>query len=126
MDESNSFWDRLRKNVSEGFRVAADRTDELARVGKLKLDILSLKRKLNHEFSEIGRAFYTHITKHKKKDWGSVKDFSEQTAVSEMTQKATTLLESIKKVESDIAEISTEPKTKNTTDSNSTTPTTSS
>ena len=101
MDEPNTFWDRLRKNVSEGFRVAADRTDELARVGKLKLDLLSLKRKLNHEFSEIGRAFYAHVTKHKKKDWGSVEDFSEQPAIDELTQKAASLLESIKKIEAE-------------------------
>jgi hypothetical protein len=111
MDESNTFWDRLRKNVSEGFRVAADRTDELARVGKLKLDLLNLKRKLNHEFSEIGRAFYAHINKQKKKDWGSIEDFSQQPTITELTEKAATLMESIKKIEADITEISTEPKT---------------
>ncbi len=112
MEQSDTFWDRLRKNVSVGFRVAADRTDELARVGKLKLDLLNLKRKLNHEFSEIGRAFYTHITDRKKKDWGSINDFSEQPAIKEMKQKAASLLENIKKIEADIAEISAESKSK--------------
>ena len=117
MDQSDTFWDRLRKNVSVGFRVAADRTDELARVGKLKLDLLSVKRKLTHEFSEIGRAFYTHTTDHKKKDWGSIDDFSEQPAIKEMREKAASLLKNIRQIEADIAEISAESKSKHTQES---------
>ena len=123
MEQSDNFWDRLRKNVSVGFRVAADRTDELARVGKLKLDLLSVKRKLTHEFSEIGRALYTHTTDHKKKDWGSIDDFSEQPAVKEMREKAASLLKNIKQIEADIAEISAESKSKDTQESSEIQPT---
>jgi hypothetical protein len=48
------FWDRLKKRLIEVSSAAADFTEEQAIVGKLKFDILNLKRKIDRDMHDIG------------------------------------------------------------------------
>jgi len=100
-----TFWDRLRDNIAHGIRIAADRTDELARVGKLKLDLLSLKRKLIYEMGEIGKHLVSHVDKTPRDgDLGTVRDFVDQKDVKEHFDRIDTIRRDIAEVEKRLME----------------------
>jgi len=50
----SDFWDRLKKRLVEVSNAAADFTEEQAIIGKLKFDILTLKRKIDRSLHDIG------------------------------------------------------------------------
>ena len=50
----SDFWNKLKARLREVSIAAADFTEEQALIGKLKFDILNLKRKIEHKQSEIG------------------------------------------------------------------------
>ena len=114
--EEPSFWDQLRKNVLQGIKVAADRTDEIARVGKLKLDLFNLKRQLSHEFSELGKELISYLDSIPKDgELGLVKDFLEREAVKRNLFHIASLRDRISAVEKQIIEVSA-PQEKTGTD----------
>ncbi len=51
-------WERIRKSVAEGVSVAAEKTEELTKLGKLKFEILNTKRKISKTFTELGSMNY--------------------------------------------------------------------
>ncbi|NQU06877.1 MAG: hypothetical protein HQ568_12340 [Calditrichaeota bacterium] len=50
----SDFWNKLKARLREVSIAAADFTEEQALIGKLKFDILNLKRKIEHKHNEIG------------------------------------------------------------------------
>jgi len=50
----SDFWDRLKKRLVEVSNAAADFTEEQAIIGKLKFDILTLRRKIDRSLHDIG------------------------------------------------------------------------
>jgi hypothetical protein len=50
----SDFWNKLKTRLREVSIAAADFTEEQALIGKLKFDILNLKRKIEHKQNEIG------------------------------------------------------------------------
>ncbi len=52
---SDSFLDKLKKTVIAGAHTSATKIEEAARVGKLKLDLMAERRKLNQAFTELGK-----------------------------------------------------------------------
>ncbi len=50
----SDFWERLKKRLVEVSNSAADFAEEQAIVGKLKFDILNLRRKIDHALHDIG------------------------------------------------------------------------
>lgn len=57
-----SLWEK----VKHGFILAAERTDELTKIGKLKLDIIATHRKIRQQFEELGGRTY-ELTKSGKR-----------------------------------------------------------
>ena len=105
--EETSFWDRLRDNVSRGIRVAADRTDELARVGKLKLDLVNLKRKMVYELGELGKRLLTLVdSTPKKKNLETIEDFITQPEIKEHFDKSNDIRGDIADIEKRIKDLS--------------------
>jgi hypothetical protein len=116
--EETSFWDQLRKNVLQGIKVAADRTDEIARVGKLKLDLFNLRRQLSHEYSELGKELIAFLDSVPKDgELGSVKNFLEREAVKRHMFHIASLRERISTVEKQVIDTSA-PQEKTSSDSN--------
>jgi hypothetical protein len=108
-----TFWDRMRENVSRGIRAAADRTDELARLGKLKLDLVNLKRKLVYELGELGKQLLTHIDgAANKDDLGTVKGFTEQKKVKEILDRIDLYRTDIADTEKGIKDLTNAPQAK--------------
>jgi DNA phosphorothioation-dependent restriction protein DptG len=57
----NNMWGKIRKSVAEGVAVAAEKTEEYTRLGKAKLDILVIRRRISHKRTELGGTVYTAV-----------------------------------------------------------------
>jgi hypothetical protein len=60
-----SLWESIRKGVTEFYASAAEKTDELARVGVRKLDIVGVRRNIGHEMADLGGRVYHMIVEEK-------------------------------------------------------------
>lgn len=58
MTSDERFGDRLKKQIQEIYSVASEKTEEYARIGKKRLDILSLSRDVAREKRALGDRVY--------------------------------------------------------------------
>ncbi len=65
---STTIWEDIKKSVKQGFTVAAEKTEEYTKIGKLKVDILNVNRSLDKAFTELGREIYELAKSGKKID----------------------------------------------------------
>lgn len=68
-----SLWDKVKKNIVEMYEVAYDKTDELARIGKKKVEMMGLNRAIEKHLSELGGRVYDLIEVQQRKS-GIVRD----------------------------------------------------
>lgn len=54
----SSLWDDVKNAIVEGYVYAADKADELTQIGKTRVDILRVNRKIARAMSEIGGRVY--------------------------------------------------------------------
>lgn len=54
-------WEKIRKSVIDGVQAAAEKTEELTKLGKIKIEILNIKRKISKNFTELGGITYEAI-----------------------------------------------------------------
>ena len=59
--EMEKLWERIKKSVTEGATYAAEKTEELTKLGRAKLDILTVKRKISKAFTELGGIAYESL-----------------------------------------------------------------
>ena len=82
-------WEKIRKSVIDGVQVAAEKTEELTKFGKMKIEILNLKRKISRNFTELGGITYEAI--------------KEGTAEKVLkSDKVNTIISSLKKLDADL------------------------
>ncbi|MBU1153845.1 hypothetical protein KKB84_07780 [bacterium] len=60
-----TLWEKVKKCLADGVEVlkegtsiVAEKSSELAKIGKIKVEIINLNRKINNCFNEIGGRFY--------------------------------------------------------------------
>ncbi|MCD6308728.1 MAG: hypothetical protein J7M24_07015 [Candidatus Latescibacteria bacterium] len=61
-------WGKIKKSVVDGVQTAAGKTEEYTRLGKAKLDILAVKRKISKSFTELGGIVYDGVKEKKGAD----------------------------------------------------------
>ena len=49
-----NLWDDIARTIREGVDTVVEKTEELTRIGRIKVDILNIKRKVEKNFSELG------------------------------------------------------------------------
>ncbi len=59
--EKQQLWDKIKKSISEGVSIAAEKTEEYSKIGKVKIEILNTKRKISKVFTELGGITYDSI-----------------------------------------------------------------
>ncbi len=57
----DTLWNKVKKNLVEWYETAYDKTDEMARIGKKKVEITGLNRSIEKHFSEMGGRVYDLI-----------------------------------------------------------------
>jgi len=63
-----SLWESIKKSVVEFYSSATDKTDELAKVGVRKLDIVGIRRNIAHEMADLGGRVHHMLTEEKNTD----------------------------------------------------------
>ncbi|UCF05638.1 MAG: hypothetical protein JSV33_00965 [bacterium] len=63
----DTLWDKVKKNLGEWYVAAYDKTDELARIGKKKVEIVGVNRAIEKHLSELGGKVYDLIEEKKAK-----------------------------------------------------------
>jgi len=51
-------WEKIKKGLKDGAVMSAEKIEELTKLGKLKVDELSAKRKIERNFLDIGERYY--------------------------------------------------------------------
>ena len=51
-------WTKIRKGLSDGFKNLSDKTGEMTKIGRLKIEIIALKRDIEKAFIELGGRVY--------------------------------------------------------------------
>ena len=54
----DSMWEKIKKGLRDGAVMSAEKIEEYTKVGKLKIDEMSAKRKIERNFLDIGERFY--------------------------------------------------------------------
>jgi len=70
MDIDN-VWEKIKKSLKEGAVMSAEKIEEYTKIGKLKLDELSAKRKIERNFLDIGERFYDLAQDARESDAGA-------------------------------------------------------
>ncbi len=60
-----SLLDELAKNIRTGISSVAAKTEELTKIGKIKVEILGIKRNIEKNFTELGGKVYHLIVEEK-------------------------------------------------------------
>ena len=60
--EMDSLWDKVKSNLVDWYGTAYDKTDELARIGKKKIEMAGVNRAVEKHLSELGGRLYDLIT----------------------------------------------------------------
>jgi len=61
-----NLWDDIAKTIREGVDTVVEKTEELTKIGKIKIDILNIKRNVEKNFSELGGRVYHLSIKEKE------------------------------------------------------------
>lgn len=56
-----SLWDQVRANMSDWYAVAADKTEEMARIGVRKYDKFTISRDIERAFTDLGSHVYASV-----------------------------------------------------------------
>ncbi len=57
----NIVWDKLKKSFIDSLNTAIEKSEELTRVGRLKLEILQVEHRLEEKFTQLGRHLYENF-----------------------------------------------------------------
>lgn len=55
----------LLESIRDGFELVVDKTEEYGKIGKLKVDIFSIKRNIEKQFTELGGRVFELLTEEK-------------------------------------------------------------
>jgi hypothetical protein len=56
--DMDAMWEKIKKGLRDGAVMSAEKIEEYTKIGKLKLDEMSAKRKIERNFLDIGERFY--------------------------------------------------------------------
>jgi|GEM_PF-1155251 len=65
---ASSIWEELKKTLKDGVTVAAEKTEEYTRIGRIRVEILNLTRTMDKTYKALGREVYTHVSDGKQVD----------------------------------------------------------
>jgi len=54
----DNMWEKIKKGLKEGAAISVEKIEEYTKVGKLKIDEMAAKRKIEHNFMDIGERFF--------------------------------------------------------------------
>ncbi|MCK5148863.1 hypothetical protein KAR48_19065 [bacterium] len=65
---ASSIWEELKKTLKDGVSVAAEKTEEFTKIGRIRVEILNNTRTMEKTYKSLGREVYTQVSDGKKVD----------------------------------------------------------
>lgn len=62
----STFWESLKKNLQQGVQTVSEKTEELTKIGRLKIEVIAVKRDIEKSFVELGGRVYDILQIKKK------------------------------------------------------------
>ncbi|MBN1408520.1 MAG: hypothetical protein JW956_12055 [Calditrichaceae bacterium] len=56
-----TLWNNIKKGLMEGIHTATDKTSEYTKIGRIKIDILGVKKEIEEKLLELGGRLYDKI-----------------------------------------------------------------
>ena len=97
----NTQWEDLKKGVRRGMSTAAEKVELMARIGKVKLEISTIKRDVGNTQTQLGRHVYDLVTGGKPK-------IGQDQSVKQLVEKIRLLESELEEKESRLEEIKRE------------------
>lgn len=72
-----NLWDDIAKSIREGVDTVVEKTGELTKMGKIKVDIINIKRNVEKNFAELGGKVYHLIVEEKSTQVAANKEVKE-------------------------------------------------
>jgi hypothetical protein len=91
-------WEQVKYNLAEWYAAAADKTEELARIGMRRYDKFGISRDIERQFSELGSLVYEAVSRDRH-------DFSMDPAFRAIVERIRELELELKKKEEEIDRI---------------------
>lgn len=73
----SNLWDDIARTIREGVDTVVEKTEELTKIGKIKVDIINIKRNVEKNFSELGGKVYHLIVEESKTKVAAQKEVKE-------------------------------------------------
>jgi len=54
----DNMWERIKRGLKEGAAISVEKIEEYTKIGKLKIDEMAAKRKIEHNYMDIGERFF--------------------------------------------------------------------
>ena len=105
----SSLWKDIKKTVKDGISVAADKTEEYTKIGKIKVEILNINRNIDKAHTNLGIEIYSLM---KSKSPG---DISKNAKALKLVGEIDKLKTSLKAKEKEIKEVKKESAVENKT-----------
>ena len=64
----SDYWQNVKKNLQDGIRTVSEKTEELSKIGRLKIQIIAVKRDIEKNFTDLGGRVYEILNSKSKTD----------------------------------------------------------
>jgi hypothetical protein len=92
-----NLWDDIARTIRDGVDSVVEKTEELTKIGKIKVDVINIKRNIDKNFAELGGKVYHLVVEEKNTKVAGEKD-------------VTDIIESVKILEKELEEKNAELK----------------
>ena len=92
-------WKKIKSNIVKGYQSVSEKTGELTRIGRIKLEIIATKRDVEKAFIELGGRVYHSIKNN------SQNEILEDQAVVKLVDKIKEKEENLKNLEEKVEQI---------------------
>ncbi|KAA3618338.1 MAG: hypothetical protein D8M58_20780 [Calditrichaeota bacterium] len=94
-----TLFEKVKKGLIDGFNAASDITSEYTKIGRIKIDILGVKKEIEEKMLELGGRVYDSCTS------SNTLNFEKETKVLELIDQIKKLENELKKCEDDLKRI---------------------
>ncbi len=96
-----TLWEDVKRNIAAWYEAAADKTEELAKVGLRRYDIYGISRDIERQFSEIGSHVYNAVKEGRH-------DFTDDPVLASLVAKVDALEQELQEKQAEIERIKAE------------------
>lgn len=93
-------WEKIKKSLKDGATMSMEKIEEYTKIGKLKVEEMSAKRKIERNFMDIGERLYDLVEE------GKNSAVADDLAIKKAIENVNTLKAEISEIERKIKEVS--------------------